>query len=174
MASMILILLSQTGLVSSLFYELGFIENWYEFPKIVGGMTPYGTIISFCIKFIPFIGISVLSVLQTFPREYEYQSYTLGVSKIKTLFFVTFPALKSSIISTSMIVFCYTFGCYEVPQLLGNKETLSMIVYNYYNNPALGLEGYYQAYAISLIIALITLTISAIYLYTMFSKEDKQ
>ena len=172
MAAMMLMLLSQTGIVSSFAYHLDLIDTWSEFPKIVGGYSSVGTIISYSLKFTPFIGMAVLAILISFTRDYEDQSATLGIGKIRTLFHVTFPSIKPAVYSTAMIVFCFAFGSYDVPTLLGRTETLSMMAYNAYNstyNPAARYDGY----AISMVIAAITLTITAIYLYISFSTKKE-
>ena len=172
MGAMVLMLLSQTGLISSIAYHLGFIETWSEFPKFVEGYSPFGVIISYTLKFTPFIGMAVLAILVSFARDYEDQSATLGIGKIRTIFHITLPAIKPAIYSTAMIVFCFAFGSYDVPTLLGRSETLSMMAYNAYNstyNPAARYDGY----AISMVIAAITLTITAIYLYISFSAKKE-
>ena len=171
-AVMIIMLLSQTGLLSAIAYQLGMIDSWTAFPKLVQGSSSFGTIVSYTLKFTPFIGIAVLGILQSFSRDYEDQSSTLGIGKIRTFFHITLPAIKPAVYSTSMIVFCFAFGSYEVPTLLGKSQTLSMLAFNtYYNpyNPAARFDGY----AISMIIAAITLTITAIYLYISFSPKKE-
>ena len=164
MATMILFIFSQSGSVSSIAYQLGYIDNWFDFPRIVEGSSMFGTVVSFCLKFIPFIGLSVLSVLMSSSNECENQSLSLGVGKFRTFFYVTLPSLKTSIFSTSMIVFAYCFGSYEVPTILGKTQTLAMLAYNSYNN-YYDINAIYVAYSTSLIIAAVTISAAVIYLY---------
>ena len=170
MATMVIMLISQTGIISAVAYHLGFIETWSDFPRLVYGPSSFGTIFSYSLKFVPFICISVLSILQSFSRDYEDQSATLGVGRLRTFFFITLPAIRSSVYTTSMIVFCFAFGSYDVPMLLGRTNTLSMMAYSSYYSLS-NLDGRYDGYAISIVIAVITLTITAIYLYMSFSPK---
>ena len=169
-AVMMIMLLSQTGLLSAIGYQLGLIDSWTVFPKLVQGDSSLGTVISYSLKFTPFIGIAVLGVLQSFSRDFEDQSMTLGIGKIRTFFYITLPAIKPAVYSTSMIVFCFAFGSYEVPTLLGKQQTLSMLAFNTYYNPY-NPGGMYDGYAISMVIAAITLSITAVYLYISFSPK---
>jgi len=171
MATIMLLLLAQTGILSSFAYQLGLIENWTDFPLIVKGYSSIGIIISYTLKFAPFIGMAVLSVLISFSRDYEEQSSSLGVGRLRTLFYVTLPAIKPAIYLSSMIVFCFAFGSYDVPAVIGLKQTLPMLAYRYYNDP-FSTDSMYDGYAVAMIIAAITLTISTIYLYLAFSKKN--
>ena len=172
MATIMLLLLAQTGILSSFAYQLGWIEDWSDFPLIVKGFSSVGIIISYTLKFAPFIGMAVLSVLISFSRDYEEQSASLGVGKLRTFFHVTLPAIKPAIYLSSMIVFCFAFGSYDVPAILGMRQTLPMLAYRYYNDP-FSADVRYDGYAMAMIIAAITLTIAIIYLYMAFSKKNE-
>ena len=171
-ATMVVMLLAQTGIISAFAYHLGLIDSWSEFPSLVKGYSSFGTIFSYSLKFTPFIGMAVLSVLQSFSRDMEDQSAMLGVGKIRTFFYVTWPVIRPAVYSASMIVFCFAFGSYDVPMVLGRSTTLSILAYNSYNNPY-DPAGIYDGYAVSMVIALITLTITAIYLYLSFSPRKE-
>lgn len=172
MATMVLFIFGQSGIVSSIAYQLGYIDNWFDFPKIVDGSSMLGTVISFCLKFIPFIGLSVLSVLLITSKDYEDQSQSLGVGKFRTFFHVTLPSLKNSIFSMSMIVFAYCFGSYEVPTMLGKSQTLAMMAYNCYTN-YYDVNAIYTAYIISLLIAIVTISVALVYLYITTRSETE-
>lgn len=172
-ATMVVMLFSQTGLVSAAANNLGLINIWHEFPRIVGGDSPVGTIISYSLKFTPFIGISVLAILQSISRDYEDQSSVLGVGKIRTFFHITLPSITPAICSSAMIVFCFAFGSYDVPVILGRSKTLSIMAYNAYYNPY-DPAAIYDAFAISIVIGLITISIAAIYLYISSSPRWRQ
>jgi putative spermidine/putrescine transport system permease protein len=55
---------------------------------------------------------------------------TLGASPIKAFFTVVVPALRSTIMATSIMVFIFALGCYLLPQLLGRPQhwTLSVLI----------------------------------------------
>jgi putative spermidine/putrescine transport system permease protein len=172
-AAMMLFLLGSTGLVSSIFMQIGAIGSYSDFPDIVNGYSPQGAIISFAWKFAPFIGLSVLSVLQSALPDYEDQAATLGVGPYGRLIHVTLPAIKPAIISSSMICFAYAFGSYEVPALLGRQQTLAMKAYDIFTQPY-GATIIDQSYVICNIISLVTLTTAIAYLYYSIPRTKRR
>lgn len=170
-ASMLIFVLGQKGIISAIACNFGLIDSWGDFPKLLEDISPAGVIISYTLKFVPFIGISVLSVLQSTTQDYELQSATLGVGKIKTFLHITLPSIWPAILSTAIIAFTYAFGCYEVPTILMKNNVLSTLVYDYYYdiyNP----DGIPMAYTGAIIIAVITITLSAIFLYISSKRSD--
>lgn len=172
-ATMVVFLLSPTGVLSAIFYNEGWIDNWTQFPKLIFDSSVFGVIFSYCLKFIPFIGMAVLAVLQSLPRDFEMQSRSLGVGKIKTFINVVLPAIMPAIASTSMIVFAFSFGCFEVPNILLRDVTLPTLIYDSYNN-YYDPEGRPMAYAAAIILSMITISVSAIYLYITSKKAVRR
>ncbi len=171
MATMMIYLLGQKGFISMLLYNLGFIDSWNDFPQIVEFTSPWGVVISYTLKFTPFIGLSVLSVLQSTSQDYEDQSLTLGVGKIRTFFHVTLPSVWPAILSTSIMSFTYAFGSFEVPTTLLHRKVLSTLVYNdYYDfyNP----NGILEGYAGSIIMTVIVMVLSTLFLYLSTRRSD--
>lgn len=163
-ATMVVFLLGPVGIMSSLSYQMGWIDNWTDFPKIINDASPWGVIFSYSLKFVPFIGMAVLAVLQSFPREFEYQSRTLGVGRFSTFIHVTLPAIIPAIATSSMIVFAFSFGCYEVPTILLRDVTVPTLIYNSfydYYNP----EGRPTGYAAAIMLTAMIIVIASIYLY---------
>ena len=163
-ATMVVFLLGSSGVLSSLFYQMGWISNWTEFPKVIQGVSPWGVVFSYCLKFIPFIGMAVLAVLQAFPKEYEYQSRTLGVGRLNTFFHVTLPAIVPAIATSSIIIFAFSLGCYEVPTILLRDVTIPTLIYNSFYD-FYDPEGRPTGYAAAIMLTLIIVTIASVYLY---------
>ena len=163
-ATMVVFLLGPVGMMSSLSYQMGWIDNWTDFPKIINDASPWGVILSYGLKFIPFIGMAVLAVLQSFPKEFEYQSRTLGVGRFNTFLHVTLPAIIPAIATSSIIVFAFSFGCYEVPTILLRDVTVPTLIYNSfydYYNP----EGRPTGYAAAIMLTAMITVIASLYLY---------
>jgi len=76
-AMMIIMLLSQMGAVSSLAYRLGITDSAKAFPWLVRDAKGLGITITFVWKYFPYIGLSVLGVLQGASRSYEEQAAKL-------------------------------------------------------------------------------------------------
>lgn len=171
MAVMMIYLLGQKGFISMVLYNVGVIDSWNEFPELVQSSSPWGVVVSYTLKFTPFICMSVLAVLQSMSQEYEDQSLVLGVGKIRTFFHVTLPSVFPAIMSTAIMSFTYAFGSYDVPTTLLTRKVLSTFVYNrYYDfyNP----EGMLEGYAGSMVITAIVMVFSVIFLYISSKRSD--
>ncbi len=164
-ASMMLIAFSQTGFTSSLFYNLGLISSYSEFPDIFMTTEGYGLIASVMWMFIPYIGLSFLAVLHSISNEQEDQAATLGVGKIKRFIYITLPSLKSSIAYTSVLCFACVFGSFELPSLVGKQNTLVTLAYYYYSEVPIRMPDHMQSYTISIITFIITMVVSSILMY---------
>ncbi len=164
-ASMMLIAFSQAGFTSKLFYNLGLITSYSEFPNIFFNPDGYGLILSVVWMFVPYIGLSFIAVLHSVSNEQEDQAATLGVGKIKRFFYITLPSLKSSIAYTSVLCFACVFGSFELPSLVGREHSLVTLAYYYYSDVPLMMPEHMQSYAISIILFIITMVVSSILMY---------
>jgi putative spermidine/putrescine transport system permease protein len=168
-ASMMLLLFVPVGLISSISFHLGMIDSTVQFPAIVRGSSPLGTIISLAWKFAPFIGLSVLSVLMLSVPDYEQQAATLGAGPIRRFLFILFPMIRPALFSSAIICFAYAFGSYEVPWILGTSDTLAKLSYDIFNNPTL-LDKRAVSYAISNFITLVTMSLAAVYFWMLMPR----
>ena len=164
-ASMMLIAFSQAGFTSSLFYNLGLITSYTEFPNIFFDPNGYGVILSVVWMFVPYIGLSFLAVLHSISNEQEDQAATLGVGKIKRFIHITLPSLKSSIAYTSVLCFACVFGSFELPSLVGREHSLVTLAYYYHTGVPIRMSEHMQSYTISIILFIITMIVSSILMY---------
>lgn len=164
-ASMMLIAFSQTGFTSSLFYNLGLISSYSEFPNIFINPNGHGLILSIVWMFIPYIALSFLAVLHSISNDQEDQAATLGVSKMKRFIYITLPSLKSSIAYTSVLCFACVFGSFELPSLVGREHSLVTLAYYYYSDVPIMMPEHMESYAISIILFIITMVVSSILMY---------
>ncbi len=136
-AMMIMLLLSQTGAISKIAYSLGVIDGPSSFPWLVYDKGSWGIVFTFAWKFFPYIGMSVLGVLQGASREYENQAAVLGVGKFRRFWHVTLPMIIPATSIASIIVFAGAFGDYEIPTILGGSSNtmLSVLTYTKYSDP---------------------------------------
>jgi len=169
-AAMMLFLLLPLGFISGLSAQLGLIGSPFEFPLVVRSESGVGTILSFAWKFAPFIGLSVLSVLQSAAPEYEEQAATLGVGPYRRFVYILLPMIKPALVASFIICFAFAFGSYEVPLILGESDTLAKLSFDIFNTPHMG-DRRPEAYAISNLVTLVTLAISIIYFKTITPKR---
>jgi putative spermidine/putrescine transport system permease protein len=160
----ILILFGQSGLISRLSYWAGFIQQPSQFPIWVTDQFGIGIVLEYVWKEVPFIAVSVLSILKSWTVPYEKQLQLLGANRWQRWRFVTFPFMLPALLSSSIIVFAYTFGSFEVPYILGSVSmpTLPILAYQAYLNPDLTYRP--EAMAINTIITIISMILIILYI----------
>jgi putative spermidine/putrescine transport system permease protein len=161
----ILLLLSPSGLIARVLFNLGWIASDQDFPLLVNDGANLGVMIHFLWKEIPFMTLILLAVLRGIRPEYGMQARALGASPWQCFWHVTLPLLRPGIISASLLVFGFIFGSFEVPFLLGSTypKTLPILVYQSFTNVDLNQRP--VAIALGLILSLISMGLIALYLW---------
>lgn len=169
----VLLLFTQTGLVSRMLYSVGFIADSSSFPMIVFDQNGTGIMLAFILKFFPFIGVAVLSLLLSTLNDYEQQAATLGANSLKRFWDVLLPMMLPSIVFSSILVFAYAFGSYEVPFLLGSSypQALSLLAYQDFTNVDLNLRP--EAMGIANIITAIVVLL-ALFAYVQLNAMNRR
>ena len=162
-AMMFMLLLSQTGFLSQLAYELGIVEKASEFPWLVRDSEGVGLVAAFVWKFFPYIGMSVLGILQGASREYEQQAAVLGVGPLRRFRYVTLPLIIPATSVASIIVFAAAFGDFEMPTILGGTahRALSVFTYLKYTDPALMNRP--ESYVLMIVMAVVLMVVILTY-----------
>lgn len=162
-AAGIVMLLSQSGLFARVLYALGGLEQPGDFPPLVFDRWNVGTILVYLWKEIPFIGLVVLAVLQGVGQNYEEAARTLGANRWQRFRYVLLPLMLPGLVSTSIIVFAFVFGSFEIPLLLGARypSVLPVTAYRAYVDPDLARRP--ESMAIGIIITLIVIGLMALY-----------
>ncbi|MGC1307146.1 MAG: ABC transporter permease subunit [Phormidesmis sp.] len=160
-----LLLISPSGLLSRILYAMGVIQSDQGFPLLVNDSANLGVIILFLWKEIPFITLILLAVLRGIRPEYGSQARALGASRWQCFWNITLPLMKPGILSSSLIVFGYVFGSFEVPFLLGATypQTLPVLVYQAFTDVDLNQRP--VAIALGLLLSLVSISLSALYLW---------
>ena len=162
-ATGVVLLVSQSGLLSRSAVALGLTHTPRDFPALVFDRNGIAIQLTFLWKEVPFIGIVVLAVLKSIGPQYEEIAQTLGANRWQRFRFVLFPLILPGILSTSIIVFAFIFANYEIPLLLGVRHptTLPVLAFRNYQDPDLALRP--QAMAISVVLAIISIALLVIY-----------
>lgn len=162
-ATGIVLLVSQSGLLSRVGVATGITQIPRDFPPLVFDKPGIAIILTFLWKEIPFIGIVVLAVLQGVGPQYEEIAQTLGANRWQRFRYVLLPLMMPGLLSTSIIVFAFTFANYEIPFLLGVRHptTLPVMAFRNYRDPDLALRP--QAMAVSVILAVIAVILLVAY-----------
>lgn len=137
MTFLTLMLFSRTGILSRLLYQLNVIEALDQFPQIIYGNAGIGTIIVFAMKGIPFVALYVLNVMEKIKGDYQQVASTLGATPLQRLRYVYLPLSANAIVWSTVIIFAYDMGAFEVPFLFSGTASmpLSVKLYGLYINP---------------------------------------
>lgn len=162
-AMMLMLLLSQTGWLSQLSHSLGLTQGAGDFPWFVRDNSGLGLIIAFTWKFFPYIGMSVMGILQGASREYEDQAAVLGVGPFRRFWHVTLPLIVPATSVAAIIVFASAFGDYEIPAILGGSEHRVLSIYTYlkYADPI--MKDHTEAYVLMVFMSAVLAAVILIY-----------
>ncbi len=160
----ILFLLSQSGLLARIGAQSGILKVPGEFPVLVRDSFGVGIILAYLWKEVPFVGLIVLATLQSLGEDYEDGARTLGARRWQRFRYVTLPLIGPSLISSSLIVFSFTFGAYEIPAVLGVRypKALPVVSYELFLSPDLNDRA--AANALALITAVIVMGLVGAYM----------
>ena len=166
-----LLLVSQTGLLSQISAALGITQGPSDFPMLIHDEMGLGLIAAFAWKFFPYIGMSVLGILQGASREYEDQAAVLGVGRFKRFWHVTLPMIVPATSIASIIVFAAAFGDYEIPMVLGNSTHRVLSIYTYlkYSDPAMMNRP--ESYVLMVSMIIVLMVVILLYRHLTMPKE---
>jgi len=118
-------LFSRTAGITNLFVAIGLMEQ-------AKALTPsFGAVLTGIVyQALPYTVLVLYPALVRLDPTLTEAARTLGASPIKAFFTVVVPALRSTIMATSIMVFIFALGCYLLPQLLGRPQhwTLSVLI----------------------------------------------
>jgi putative spermidine/putrescine transport system permease protein len=161
-AAAMLLLLGQSGLLSRVLAAVGLVDVPADAPALTNDAFGWAILAEYVWKETPFIGVVVLAALSGGVADLEGAARTLGAGAWQRFRFVVLPLITPAVVSTSVIVFAFTFGSYEVPLLLGQPfpATLPVVAYQAYSDTDLTTRP--RAMAIAVVIAvLVTLVVLA-------------
>jgi putative spermidine/putrescine transport system permease protein len=160
-----LFLLSQSGLMSRAGAQAGVFDSTSDFPVLVKDKLGIGVILAYIWKEVPFLGVIVLAILQSLGADYEDLARSLGANRWQRFRYVILPLILPGLLSSSVIVFAFTFGSYEVPALLGVRfpRMLPVTAVRFFGDPDLNARA--EGTAMSMIIAAIVFVLVATYMW---------
>lgn len=163
----------QTGIISRILYAWGVIDSALDFPLLVNDQAGIGIILTYLYKQVPFVTLTVFTVLKNLESKYTQVAQNLGANSWQIISKVTLPLLLPSILSSFLITFAFAFGAFEVPFILGNpaRATLPILAYQDFTSPI--LEQRPTAMAMSVVISTLSLLLISAYmgLLKMLSKR---
>jgi len=160
----ILFLFSQSGFLARLAYMTHLINEQSDFPALVYDRYAIGIILEYLWKTTCFTGVIVLAVLQSVGEDYEDLARTLGANRWQRFRYVVLPLIMPGILSSSVLVFAFTFGAFEIPYLLGQRYPSALPVLAFRNYTDVDLNARPDAMAMSVFIAVLITVLIFIYM----------
>ena len=168
MAVLLLNVISPSGLLARIAYAGNLLASPNEFPMLVNDRYSVGIIAAYVLKESPFIAVVTLAMLARIDGEYEALAATLGASRWQRFRHVTFPLLAPAVVSSSVIVFAFIFGAFEVPFLLGRSYPSMLGVVAQRRFASIDLTERPDAIAVSVLMSIITAAL--VWAYLKFSR----
>jgi len=159
----ILYLFSQSGSFARLAHEFGLIAGPADFPALVFDPLAIGVILQYVWKELPFIGVIVLANMQALGQDYESVARSLGASRWQAFWYVLLPLIFPGVLSSSVIVFAFVFGAYELPALLGPYYPAALPVLAYRKYTDVDLAARPEAMAMAIVIAIMSAVMIWVY-----------
>ena len=160
----ILVLFSQSGLISRITHFFGLTPDPASYPPMTNDPWGIGIILEYVWKETVFIGVVVLAALSGSTRDFEDLARTLGAGWWQRFRLVTLPFVMPGVLATSIIVFAFSFGSYEVPYLLGQPYPAVLPVSAYLKYTNVDLAARSEAQAINIFIATVVVVLVLVYM----------
>jgi putative spermidine/putrescine transport system permease protein len=164
MAGALITVIAPSGLLARCAYALGFIQQPADFPALINDRYGAGIVLSYVLKEAPFIALMTLALLARLGDEYEQAARVLGASAWQRFRHVTAPLIAPAVVSSSLMVFAFIFGAFEVPFILGRPfpAMLSVVAQQRYLDVNLAVRP--GAIALAAVSSLVTTALAWAYL----------
>ncbi len=162
-------LLTPSGIFARFFYASGLINAPSDFPILVADAYGIGIVLAYILKETPFIALVVLTVLVRVGDEFEQAAQTLGANIWQRFRFVTLPFIAPSVVFSSLIVWVFIFGAFEVPFVLGRSYPTMLAVAANRKFNSTDLTERPEAFALAVLMTLLTTLF--VWLYLRFTRN---
>ncbi|MCG8482235.1 MAG: ABC transporter permease subunit [Clostridia bacterium] len=171
-AFLISISLTQSGWISRLLYQFGFIKDMIQFPIIVHDQAGMGIVLAYVWKTTPFIVFMLFPVLLQVKKEWYEVGKVFGADNKKFFWNIVLPMLYKPLKISTFIVFAYTFIAFEIPYMLGvtYPRTLSVLAYEIYSKGELVERPLALALNFTMTLIIIVMSVFIFKSYRAFKK----
>ena len=159
-----LLLLDQAGLLARVLHAVGLVSTPAHAPELTMDGFGVGILAEYVWKETPFIGVVVLAALAGGVAQLEDVAGTLGAGPWRRFRHVVLPLITPAVLSTSVIVFAFSFGSYEVPFLLGRSFPTTLPVVAYQSYTQTDITEHVRGAAINVTITVVVAIVVLIYL----------
>ncbi|WP_372869162.1 ABC transporter permease [Planomicrobium okeanokoites] len=165
----IVLLFTQSGVISKLLASVGMIDEMTDFPVLVNDPFGWGIILAYTWKEVPFVLLMVYPVLARIQKSWREVSRVYGAGNRNFIREIALPIMMPSWIIAVFIVFVFTFSAFEIPFLLGVTYPGMLPVYSFQLYTDGSLSDRPEALAVNIILVLMTICLGLATYY--FSKR---
>ena len=128
------IVLSKTGILSSMAYQLGIIHSFESFPNLLYTRSGIDLILAYIYKETPFVMVMVYAILSRFDKRLMETASMLGASRPRIFFTLILPFIMPILNTTFIILFIFSFGGFDLPFVLGDSYPgmITIRIYEYF------------------------------------------
>lgn len=162
--ALVSLMFSQTGMLARVWYAFGFIQDPSEFGVFTQDPKGIGVILTYLWKGVPFVMITVLTILRDVNSTFVIAARNLGASTWEIFRRVQIPIMMPSVISSFIILFAFAFGGFEVPYLIGASSPKALAVLSYMEHTSINVEQRIYAMALNVIMIGISFVLLGLYL----------
>jgi putative spermidine/putrescine transport system permease protein len=161
------ILLSKTGILSSIAYQFGMIDSFEGFPNLLYTRAGIDLIIAYIYKETPFVMVMVYAILSRFDRRLLETASMLGASPLRSFFSLILPFIMPVINTTFIILFIFSFGGFDLPFVLGDSYPgmITIRIYEYFFQKDIAL----RPIAMAMLTLIFTFSLIFIFVYLKVS-----
>lgn len=155
-----IVLLGRRGLINDTLVGAGIFDR--PMPLLYG---PGSIILGLTYIMLPFMVLTIASVLQNIDRSLEEAARDLGCSAWTAFWTVTFPLSLPGVIAGSLIVFTLSVSAYVTPSILsgGREIVMSMLIFQQYG----AVLNFQFGAALSVVLLLTTLILVLFYMLAL-------
>jgi putative spermidine/putrescine transport system permease protein len=153
----------RTGFIARVLIATGLIESHVQFPNLLFSSSGFGVVAVYFWKAFPYTVMVVYSVLKSMDKSYKSVTLNLGANQWQYFIHVVLPLARPLLLTTTIILFAFSFSAYEVPYLLGATVPKALPVQAYIEYTSPFLENRPIAMAINVVMIVIALLLVSLY-----------
>jgi putative spermidine/putrescine transport system permease protein len=115
----LMVLLGDAGLINDALQRWGVISS--PLPLMYNA---FGVVVGLVQLSLPFMILSLIGIIQGIDPALEEAARSLGASRWRTFFTITFPLTMPGVLAGSLLVFAIAIGSYAVPVLMGGWQVV--------------------------------------------------
>jgi putative spermidine/putrescine transport system permease protein len=129
-----IVMLSRSGVLSSIAFHIGLVDTPADFPSILYGGWGLGIILAYVYKETPFVILLCLAALRRLDPGLVQTARMFHAGRITIFRTIILPHLAPVLHTVFIILFLYSFGAFDIPYLVGESSPgmLSVEAFNLY------------------------------------------